>query len=101
RRAAGAAERLAECGESGVVAVVTVNITKLRRQRRERLLVDTAAVLGKTGPRAGAQLIEVPASLGDPDHRHIQVAAPHHRLQGGKNLLVGQVTGGAEEDEGI
>jgi hypothetical protein len=47
--------------------------------------------------RAGRQLIEVPSGPGHPDHRYLEVAAFHHRLQSRKDLLVCEVAGGAEE----
>ena len=51
--------------------------------------------------RTRLQLFEVPASLGDADDRHIEVAALDHRLQRRKDLLVRQVAGRAEENESI
>ena len=44
---------------------------------------------------------QVPARLGDADHRHVEMAAPDHRLQRREDLLVGQVAGGAEEDQRV
>ena len=51
--------------------------------------------------RPRAQLLEVQARLGDADDRHVEAAAPHHRLERGEDLLVGEVAGGAEEDERV
>ena len=45
--------------------------------------------------------VEIPAGLGHADHRHVEVAALDHRLQRREDLLVGQVAGGAEEDQGV
>ena len=47
------------------------------------------------------QLLEVPAALGHADDRHIEVAALDHRLQRREDLLVRQIAGGAEEDQGV
>ena len=47
------------------------------------------------------QLVKAPAGLGDANHRHIEVAAFDHGLQRGKDLLVRQVPGRAEKDQGI
>ncbi len=51
--------------------------------------------------RPRPKLVEVPASLGHADHRHVEVAALHHRLQRREDLLVCQIAGGAEEDQGV
>ncbi len=51
--------------------------------------------------RPRLQLLQIPAGLGHPDDGHGEVPAPGHRLQGGEDLLVGEVSGGAEEDEGV
>ena len=50
---------------------------------------------------AAAELLERPARLGDADDRHVEAAAPDHRLQRREDLLVGEVAGGAEEDERV
>src|SRR5262249_26776288 len=59
------------------------------------------AVLGDTVARAGAHLVERPPRLRDADDGHVEVTAPCHRLQGGEDLLVGEVAGRAEENEGV
>jgi hypothetical protein len=51
------------------------------------------AVLG-----ALLQLLKIPAGFRDADDRNVEVTAPGKSLQGGKNLFVGQVAGGAEKD---
>ena len=51
--------------------------------------------------RPRAKLVEVPASLGDADHRDVKMAAFHHRLQRGENLLIRQIARCAEEDQCI
>ena len=47
------------------------------------------------------ELVEVPAGLGDADHRHVEVAALDHRLQRREDLLVREVAGRAEEDQRV
>jgi hypothetical protein len=49
----------------------------------------------------GPELVKAPPGLGDADHRHVEVAAPDHRLECGEDLLGGEVAGRAEEDQGI
>ena len=62
---------------------------------------SSAAVLLEAVARPGLELVEVPAGLGHADHRHVEVAALHHRLQRREDLLVGQVAGGAEEHQRV
>ena len=62
---------------------------------------DRARRASRGCPRPGLELVEVPAGLGHADDRHVEVAALHHRLQRREDLLVGQIAGGAEEDQGI
>ena len=52
---------------------------------------------------AGAldQLLARPGRPRDADHRHVELAAPRHRLQRGKDLLVGEIAGDAEEDQRV
>ena len=50
---------------------------------------------------AGFELVEVPAGLGDADDGDVEGSALDHRLQRGKDFFVGEVAGGAEEDEGV
>src|SRR6185369_15775696 len=52
-----------------------------------------------THPRA--QSFERPAFPRDADDRDIEVAPPLDRLQGGEDLLIRQVPGRAEDDEGV
>src|ERR1051325_11069553 len=49
----------------------------------------------------GAKLRALPARPADPDDGHLEATAPGQRLQRRKNLLVGQIAGGAEEHEGV
>src|ERR1700722_11259072 len=48
-----------------------------------------------------AELIEIPALFCNADHRHIEIAAFHHRMQRREDLLVGEVAGRTEENEGV
>lgn len=42
-----------------------------------------------------------PPPLGHADHGHVEVAALDHRLEGRKDLLAGEVAGGAEQHERV
>src|SRR5262249_60778613 len=68
--------------------------------RAERRGVEPAVLVEAVlGP--GPELFEVPTRLRHADHRHVEVAALHHRLQRGKDLLVREITRRAEEYERI
>jgi hypothetical protein len=48
------------------------------------------------------ELLEAPAGARHADHRHLELAAPRDQaLERRKDLAVGEVAGGAEEDEGV
>ena len=96
-----AAERASDRLEGRRVLVVAVNILKQSAQLVERLTDQSSAVLLDALLRARAQLIEGPAGLGYTDDRHVEVAALGHRLQRGKDLLVGQIARGSEEYERV
>ena len=100
QRPLGGAEGLAQLRKRRRVAVIAVDViqqgAKLRVRRRVQAAVLFEAVLG---PRF--ELIERPFGPTHADDRHVEMAAPDHRLQGRKDLLVRQVAGGAEEDERI
>ena len=49
--------------------------------------------------RPGLELVEVP--IGHADGRHTEVAAFGSRMQRRENFLIGQITRGAVEDQGI
>ena len=97
----GAAEGLAQAVEGSVLAVVAVDVLQQREELREGGVVDAAAMLGEAGPGALTQLIERPAGLGDADHGNVEMAPLDHRLQGGKDHLVSEIAGRAEEDERV
>ena len=50
---------------------------------------------------ASAKLFQSPACLGHTNDRDIEVATLDHCLEGGKDFLVSQIAGLAEEDECI
>ena len=51
--------------------------------------------------RACLHLVEIPSRFGHANDRHVQVAALDHGLQRGENLLVGQVSCRAEENQSV
>ena len=58
------------------------------------MLVETVA-------SPGLKLLERPARLGHADHGYVEVPVLNQVLDRGKDLLVGQVAGRPEEDEGV
>jgi hypothetical protein len=84
-----------------VVVVVAVDVAQQPEQLGEGRFVHAAAVLFQTVAGALPELIQCPPRLRDPDDRHGQMPAAHHRLQRRKDLLVREVAGGAEEDQGV
>lgn len=100
QRTPGAAQHLLQPLEGRRLAVVTLDVAQLRSELRERGRIDPAVVLqAVAGPLA--QPIERPAGTPDADDRHVEPASAEQRLQRREDLLVGQISRGAEEDEGI
>ncbi len=99
------AKRLLQRLERGQVVVVAVDVLQPCRELRKDRLIDLAAAilrrLRQAVVGALAQLLHAPARMRHADDRQVQSVAQHHRLQRGVDLLVGQVAGGAEKDQGI
>jgi hypothetical protein len=99
-RALGAAQGLAQGGEGGGVGIVALDVAEEGAELGEGGGVDTAvvfeAVLG-----AGLEVVKVNAALGDAHDGDVEMAVADHGLEGGEDLLVGEVAGGAEEDDGV
>src|SRR5690242_4839024 len=90
------ADRLKRAGIVVVAVYVTQQSAQLLKSRR----IDSAVFLEAfLSPRS--KLLEVPAGFGDTDDRHVEMTALDRRLQRRKNLLVGQVTRGTEENQRI
>src|SRR5262249_25860750 len=85
----------------GRLAVVAVDVAQPLDELRERHRVDAAAVLLEALAGAGAELLELPARLRHADHRHVEVTTADHRLQRGKDLLVGEIARRAEENQRV
>jgi hypothetical protein len=104
QRPAGVAELLAEPLEGPGVVVVAVDVAQQLRQPGEGLLVELALAAGVVldalaGPPA--QLGQVPARPGHSDDRDVETVALDQPQEGGEDLLVGQVAGGAEEHDRV
>ena len=66
-----------------------------------RAAASDAAVAFEAGLGAVLQLFQVPARLGDADDRDVEPLVAHEGLKGREDLLVGEIAGRAEEDEGV
>ena len=86
-------------GVGGVVVEVTVDVA----QQAEHLLRGRAVGIHVVQPQRGGgvvpELVEAPAALRDPDHRHVEDPAFDEPDQRGEGLELGQVTGRAEDDQ--
>ena len=88
--------------ERGGIAVVAPDVGETGGERGEgRLVVDAAteAVDAVAGPLA--ELVDGPVVTGHTDDGDVQPAAPDVAVQGVEDLLVRQVSGGAEQHQGI
>ncbi len=95
------AERFTQLFEQRLGAVVTVHVTEVLAQDLEGALVDASAVLLDAFAHALAELFEARAAARHADEGEAGVAPLDHPVQGRKDLLVREVTGGAEEHEGV
>src|SRR5215831_11354337 len=82
------------------ILVVAVDIAQQTYQLFESGRIKPA-MLPQAVFCASAQLIEVPSSFGNPNHRDIEVTPLYHRLEGRENLFVCKISGGAEENERV
>ena len=100
RRTLRGTELLAYPLERRRVSVVTVDVAQEAGERIARAGIESAMLFDAVAG-AGAKRVPRPSGLRDADDRHVEMAALRYRLQGGKDLLVGEVARGAEEHEGI
>ena len=100
QRVGSIAELFAERGVGGRSAVVATDVAKPLLELREDGLVDAAVSLDtRTGARP--ELLDRPVRPRDPDDGYLEMPPPFHRIERGENLLVHEVAGGPEEDEGV
>ena len=64
-------------------------------------LVPCLSGLGDRFPAVIAQIVIGPLVEGDADHRYSEVTAAFESVDGGEELLLGEVTRGAEHDEEV
>ena len=95
-----AAQLLADLRKGRRISIIAIDVAKAAEQVGKTFGVD-AAVLLHAVFGARLELIEIPAGLGDSDDRAGQFAALGQPLQGGKDLLVSQVSRGSEEYQGV
>ena len=91
-------ELLAKRSEGRRVLIVAVDVAQEADQLFESRGIEATMFLQAVFC-ASAKLIKIPSGLGDADDGNIEVSSLHHRLQGRKNLFVGEIAGGAEKNE--
>jgi hypothetical protein len=101
RRSLRRVQLLADGLKGSRVFVVAINITQQSGQFVERRRLDFSAVFLDAVSRPRSKLINIPTCLGNPDNRHVEVAAFDHRLQRRKNFLVSEIATGTEEDQRV
>ena len=105
QRPGGVAQHLLEPLEGGCVVVVAIDVAQPRRQFRERSFVDPATLIlrGLCDAAVGAlaQLFQCLVGVRHTDDRQIPIVVELHDLQRREDLLVGQIAGGAEEDQRV
>src|SRR5262249_56648095 len=79
---------------------IAMGVAESGLEVRERL-GEEPAVLRHAVARTGPQLVERPLRLRHADDGHVEMSAAGHRLKGGEDLLVREVTRRAEEDERV
>ena len=99
-RPLGRPEFLADGLERRRIVVVAIDVAQQAAQLVESRGID-ATVLFQAVAGPCPELIDGPAGLGHADDGHVKVAALDHRLQRREDLLVSQIAGRAEEDQGI
>ena len=99
-RMLGGAKLLPDRLERGWILIVAVDIAQQAQEFLESGAIHTAVLVDAVGGPC-AELIEIPALLCHADHRNIEVAAFHHRMQRREDLLVREIAGGAEKNESV
>jgi hypothetical protein len=95
------AERLAQALEDRRVRIVPAYVAEQPGQLLEGLGVDPAPVLFDAGVGARLDSLQVPVLAADRNDGNFEPLALYHRVEGGKDLLVGEVPGRAEEHQGV
>ena len=90
-----------QCGEGRRVLVVAADVLQQGQQPLQRRPVRSGAVVLDALPGMGTQARDGPVRRGHADHRHVEHTAPAQGVQRREDLLVGQVAGGAEDDQGV
>jgi hypothetical protein len=95
------AQLTAERLEGGGIGIVAAHVAEALEQLADDRLIDRLDVLLQAIAGTRLKLLEGPGGVRHADDRHVQVAAPGHVIERGEDLLVGQISAGAEEDEGV
>jgi hypothetical protein len=96
--------RIAEFGAKSLkgvgVAVVTIDVAEEAGEFGECLFIQTA-VLSDAVASTFPKLVDAPPGFRDTDYRHLKIMAANQRLERGKDLFEGEISGGTEENESV
>ena len=85
------AELLTKPYKRGVIAIVAIDVMQQSGQLGKRIGVNATSELLQTVASPPFEIFKSPSALGYGDHRDVQRPVPDGRLQGGEDLLVGEV----------
>src|SRR6185437_2197509 len=94
------AELAAQSGEGFGIVIVAVDVAEKREELLEGVSIEAAMVF-QALPGAVLELVKGPAGFGHADDREIESLIADEPLQGGEDLLVGQVACGAEKNQRV
>ena len=83
------------------VGVIAIHIVKQAQELLERIGVDVPAMGFNAVRRATLKLVEIPALLGHSDNGGRQALVANEAIERWKDLLIGKIARGAEEDERV
>jgi hypothetical protein len=93
------ADRIRHGVIGGVVVEVAVHVPEQAEHLAGRVAARVDVVPLERRDRVVAELVQAPAVLGYTDHRHVQHPALHQPDQRRERFQLGQVAGGAEDDQ--
>src|SRR5580704_14622384 len=100
QRPPGGPERLFQSLERSRIVVIAVDIIQEFDKASEVSVAEAPAML-ETVFGARPKLFEAPAGFGHADDGDIEAFVANEALQGREDLLIGEIAGRAEEDEGV
>ena len=100
-RVCGGAERRLETGETARVAVIAGDVAQPVSEPGEHRIIDGAQMGLDPVAGAGGEFLGGPIVQSDADDRALEGAARLHPVERGKDHLVGEIAGGAEDHQRV